>query len=963
MDDNKELLIELTERDDFDKNQKFYNDFYPYLNGEYSLLELCCYFGAMDCFKLLIAKFHPEITEKCLQLSFLGKNMEIRNECLKHKKPDEKCMEFAILSHKFKLVDYLKQEHNLEIVPEACVKYCNLEAFLFYLDSTDDVDNSPLYTQVDLHTRKTDYLVIPHKYSLAWRFSPLKTSRKMNLSNNDKSEKINVSLSTTNEKFIVSPNELSIKPNSSEKINISYNNLRKDESDSYLVLTYSVNGHNFTKRRKLFIVTTDRTLDDNPKDIDSFQFLQEVYSKVFSNSSSSLFLTDTNCLLRIFTDNHDVDSNGIAKLFSFSTKEVKADVFKAYKGEATGKISLTQLDHSNQLLIKKNILDNTDKYRFGNREIRIYNKNFGFFINTVVTHGIEQLVDPDRPTAYIETSLQPFASLDDIISRYEKNTECPLFLSDFFKIFTQVYVAIANLHDDKVIHRDIKPRNILITSDLNAVLCDFSFGRQADDTSIEHCIPGTIPYQAYENFQKRFKDMSDDVKEKCDWHAFVTSIVKTLLTSDPYSHVSLPRDQLQNHVCNCNPPYLLDKMRFSRTVYEEIYKGWNRTDFDPLHLIYLMANEVTYQFELIKNGNEDELKKYLDEECNSRCDIKTSKDFNSQFIFFNKIDFIKNMPLGKREIVEKIVQKNILLEFYLREFYYYEQNKNINLVGVVSDVMNRQFFDTCYRKDLFMAIGDSFYDIKKAKKKVDIVCNALGNKNAARVYKSSALYKLDSITTKNHFVQQKYQLIDSFTNFSERNKNPENIYINELTCAACSIHKLPLECKEQKYFSDIYLYIKKGNIYQGARFHVRKNSVSVQYYSQTSILNTILQNRQKVDFLSEIVFENGSLIFKEYPNNIISLEKAEEYCHKVRIRELMPYTITACTENKTSYLFRERDIIPSVAFFESDAKFVTIKCNGKDVCKLDCDESLIKFEMNWDGTLSACLPDSHKKIY
>ncbi|EAY18682.1 hypothetical protein TVAG_062870 [Trichomonas vaginalis G3] len=138
--DDLETFIAFTERDGFDKDQTLDSILYPDSFEVYSLLELCCYHGAVDCFKLLISKFKSEITEKCLQLSFLGGNQEIMSECLKYQKPDGACMEYAIISHNIDFVTFLMNEYNLKIDLDVCVLYRNLESFLVYFDQTNDVN-------------------------------------------------------------------------------------------------------------------------------------------------------------------------------------------------------------------------------------------------------------------------------------------------------------------------------------------------------------------------------------------------------------------------------------------------------------------------------------------------------------------------------------------------------------------------------------------------------------------------------------------------------------------------------------------------------------------------------------------------------------------------------------------------------------------------------------------------------
>ncbi|EAY03496.1 hypothetical protein TVAG_450690 [Trichomonas vaginalis G3] len=133
-------FISFTEREGFDKDQKLKSQLYPYSYNEYSFLELCCYHGAVDCFKFLRTKFNSKITETCLRFSFLGGNPEIMSECLKYQKPDEACMGYAIISHNIDFVTFLMNEHNIKIDLEYCGKYKNLESFLVYFDQTNDIN-------------------------------------------------------------------------------------------------------------------------------------------------------------------------------------------------------------------------------------------------------------------------------------------------------------------------------------------------------------------------------------------------------------------------------------------------------------------------------------------------------------------------------------------------------------------------------------------------------------------------------------------------------------------------------------------------------------------------------------------------------------------------------------------------------------------------------------------------------
>ncbi|EAY04521.1 hypothetical protein TVAG_244220 [Trichomonas vaginalis G3] len=112
------------------KEKKRYGTF----DKKYTLLELCCYHGAVDCFKFLRTTYDSTPNKACLRFSFLGRNKEILSECLKYEKPDDECMKYAIISHNIDFVTFLMNEHKMKINPYDCGLYKNLESFLVYYD-------------------------------------------------------------------------------------------------------------------------------------------------------------------------------------------------------------------------------------------------------------------------------------------------------------------------------------------------------------------------------------------------------------------------------------------------------------------------------------------------------------------------------------------------------------------------------------------------------------------------------------------------------------------------------------------------------------------------------------------------------------------------------------------------------------------------------------------------------------
>ncbi|EAY22594.1 hypothetical protein TVAG_036190 [Trichomonas vaginalis G3] len=140
IDDDVNLFIPFTERENFNYLKLANFDFIPCVIEKLNIFELCCYYGSVNCFKFLRTKFSAEITKKCLLLSFLGGNPEIMSTCLKYQKPDDECMEYAIMSHNVDFVTFLMNEYKIPIDVEDCIKYNNIQAFFIHFDGTNNIN-------------------------------------------------------------------------------------------------------------------------------------------------------------------------------------------------------------------------------------------------------------------------------------------------------------------------------------------------------------------------------------------------------------------------------------------------------------------------------------------------------------------------------------------------------------------------------------------------------------------------------------------------------------------------------------------------------------------------------------------------------------------------------------------------------------------------------------------------------
>jgi serine/threonine-protein kinase len=77
------------------------------------------------------------------------------------------------------------------------------------------------------------------------------------------------------------------------------------------------------------------------------------------------------------------------------------------------------------------------------------------------------------------------------------------------QVVRDVAAGLAHAHRQKVLHRDVKPENILIFPDRHAALCDFGVSRFAKAASATYTEAGTLGYMAPEQAYGRPKFTSD----------------------------------------------------------------------------------------------------------------------------------------------------------------------------------------------------------------------------------------------------------------------------------------------------------------------------------------------------------------------------------------------------------------------------------------------------------------------
>jgi len=126
-----------------------------------------------------------------------------------------------------------------------------------------------------------------------------------------------------------------------------------------------------------------------------------------------------------------------------------------------------------------------------------------------------------------------------------------------YNVITEILNGLIYLHEQGVLHRDLKPQNILYNSDTDIAISDLGFSRQIDSDSLRLTrygdVFGTQRYISPEQAQN-----SENVNEKTDIFAF-GKILEDIVTT--FLNHPVPNNEIEYIIDKCTNPHA-DK-RFS----------------------------------------------------------------------------------------------------------------------------------------------------------------------------------------------------------------------------------------------------------------------------------------------------------------------------------------------------------------------------------------------------------------
>lgn len=123
--------------------------------------------------------------------------------------------------------------------------------------------------------------------------------------------------------------------------------------------------------------------------------------------------------------------------------------------------------------------------------------------NVVRIHDIGH----DGDLKFVTMDYRPARTLTEVLARG------PLPPAKAVDVARQIANALAATHREDVVHRDVKPGNILLADDGHAWLCDFGIARSLDHSSLtrQGTILGTLPYLAPEQVRGESVDGRTDL--------------------------------------------------------------------------------------------------------------------------------------------------------------------------------------------------------------------------------------------------------------------------------------------------------------------------------------------------------------------------------------------------------------------------------------------------------------------
>ena len=115
-------------------------------------------------------------------------------------------------------------------------------------------------------------------------------------------------------------------------------------------------------------------------------------------------------------------------------------------------------------------------------------------------------VGEDNGVYYIVMELVEGITLKEYISKKGK-----LSVKEATSIAIQVSMGLEAAHNHNIVHRDVKPQNIIISTDGKVKVTDFGIARAASSNTISSNVMGSVHYSSPEQVRGGYSDSKSDI--------------------------------------------------------------------------------------------------------------------------------------------------------------------------------------------------------------------------------------------------------------------------------------------------------------------------------------------------------------------------------------------------------------------------------------------------------------------
>ena len=249
----------------------------------------------------------------------------------------------------------------------------------------------------------------------------------------------------------------------------------------------------------------------------------------------------------------------------------------------------------------------------------------------------------------------------DLSEFISKNKSNHILLNEdlIWNIFIKILIGLAELHKNKILHRDLKTMNIFLTKNLDIKLGDFGVAKILNQSDFANTIIGTPYYLSPELCEKLpYNDKSDIWALGCILYELCTfnhpfdadcqaSLMLKILKNQPQRIHKSYSDNLQKLIY-----LILDKNQETRPSCKDI-----------LDLPYVIENSKKY-------GLYDDIKNIFPEN-NFKCNIKSNK-------YRNKSYSSKRINDEKNKYDKNTFQKNINKIYNINNIFYKKKGNSIS---------------------------------------------------------------------------------------------------------------------------------------------------------------------------------------------------------------------------------------------------------------------------------------------